>query len=595
MNWTRGLVAVGVASVAAGVALWPLADSAAFGPGFGQVLESGIGFAFVAGGIVAALRRPENLTGPLMIAVGWSWWGHLLIVTREPALFTLGLLMEIAFVPLLFWLLLSFPAGRLAKGWDRVLVGYTVVLWVVLNVVFNLFFDPRAIGCPDCQAGLNLMLVDSRPDVTESLLDFSPWALSAGLLALLLTMLARLVRATHPARRVLWPLAVPAAVWAIAFAAYLLFPNLENTFFDSGTNADRVLLRTFGIALLTMPVTFLFGIQRARGRRARVSDLVQELGGMPSIGQLEVALRRTLGDPALRLGFRADPRDEYVAADGRPLDLPDDDNRTTSATFLDLGAGALGVVVHDRALLVDDRELLDAVTAAAGLAVRNEQLQAEVHRQLEDVRESRARIVTAADDARQKVERDLHDGAQQRLISLALGLRLAEARLGDDGDPVLRDTLSDMADDVGSAIEELRELARGLHPRVLEDEGLAAGLESLALRSPVPVTLVRVPAGRLPAPVEAAAYFFVAEALSNVAKYAHASRVDVRAVEDWGELSVEVKDDGIGGAHVGTGSGLRGLQDRVEAFAGTLDIDSPRGGGTTLRARIPCAPLSRTT
>ncbi len=224
----------------------------------------------------------------------------------------------------------------------------------------------------------------------------------------------------------------------------------------------------------------------------------------------------------------------------------------------------------------------------------NEQLQAEVHRQLEEVRESRARIVTAADEARQKVERDLHDGAQQRLISLALGLRLAEARLGDTVDPVLRETLSNMADDVGSAIEELRELARGLHPRLLEDEGLAAALESLALRSAVPVTLVQVPEGRLPAAVEAAAYFLVAEALSNVAKHAQASHVRVRAAHTDGELFVEVADDGVGGARAHSGSGLRGLQDRVEAFAGTFGVDSSPGSGTTLRARIPCALPART-
>ena len=155
----------------------------------------------------------------------------------------------------------------------------------------------------------------------------------------------------------------------------------------------------------------------------------------------------------------------------------------------------------------------------------NQELQAEVLRQLEQVRESRARIVAAADEARQKVERDLHDGAQQRLVSLALGLRLAEVRLGEGGDPLLRETLSNMANDISGAIEELRELAQGLHPRLLEDEGLAAALESLAMRSPVPVTLDQVPDGRLPAAVEAAAYFLVAEALTNVAKYAQASHV----------------------------------------------------------------------
>lgn len=238
--------------------------------------------------------------------------------------------------------------------------------------------------------------------------------------------------------------------------------------------------------------------------------------------------------------------------------------------------------------------MVQGLSERQALADHNEELQAEVQRQLEEVRESRARIVTAADEARQRVERDLHDGAQQRLVSLALGLRLAEVRLGDDADPVLRETLSNLADELGLAIEELRELASGLHPRVLQDQGLAAGLEALTMRSPVPVALECVPEGRLPATVEAAAYFLVAEALSNVAKHARANNVRVRAAEVDGELSVHVEDDGIGGAHLNSGSGLRGLQDRVEAFAGTLVIDSPPGGGTTLRARIPCARPSRT-
>jgi PAS domain S-box-containing protein len=219
--------------------------------------------------------------------------------------------------------------------------------------------------------------------------------------------------------------------------------------------------------------------------------------------------------------------------------------------------------------------------------------QAEVHRlnaelrdRLADLAASRARIVTAGDVERRRLERNLHDGAQQRLVTLALSLRVALGRL--DSDPsAARTLLTGAAEELGLALEELRELARGLHPAVLTDHGLRAAVEMVAGRAPIPVTIAAIPSERLSEPVEAAAYYLIAEALTNVAKYAQASEARVRVSASDASVVVEVSDDGIGGASPATGSGLRGLADRVEALGGALEVTSPSGDGTTLRAEIP--------
>ena len=216
-------------------------------------------------------------------------------------------------------------------------------------------------------------------------------------------------------------------------------------------------------------------------------------------------------------------------------------------------------------------------------------LNAELHARLEDLAASRARIVTAGDVERRRLERNLHDGAQQRLVTVSLSLRLALGKLESDSEAA-RATLADARDELAIALDELRELARGLHPAVLVDHGLGAAIELLAGRAPVAVELAEIPDERLPEPVEAAAYYLIAEALTNVAKYARASNVRIRVTPEGTSVVVEVSDDGVGGADPVNGSGLRGLADRVEALGGSLHVHSPAGGGTSLRAEIPRAP-----
>ncbi len=213
-------------------------------------------------------------------------------------------------------------------------------------------------------------------------------------------------------------------------------------------------------------------------------------------------------------------------------------------------------------------------------------LNRELHARLEELAASRARIVTAGDVERRRLERNLHDGAQQRLVALALALRLAQAKLNSDPAGA-RQTLAAAGDELTLALAELRELARGLHPAVLSDRGLRPAVEMLAGRAPVPVEIAEMPAERLPGPVEAAAYYLIAEALTNVAKYAHASAVSVRVAASDAMVVVEVSDDGVGGADASGGSGLRGLADRVETLGGSLEVVSPVGSGTSLRAEIP--------
>ena len=339
------------------------------------------------------------------------------------------------------------------------------------------------------------------------------------------------------------------------------------------------------LATVAIPLAFLAGLLRSRLARADVGALVVELGET-SGGELRGALAKALRDPTVEVAYWSDDPGAYLDAAGQAMQLPPP-GAARSATVIERKGQRVGALVHDRALL-DDPVLLDSVCAAAGLALENRRLHAEVLARLEDVRTSRARIVDAGDAERQRVERNLHDGAQQRLVTLSMALRMARDRVGADGDPGLTGLLGDASEELNLALRELRELAAGLHPPILTEEGLDAALESLAERSVVPVELGLGTAGRLAPPVEVAAYYVVSEALANAAKHARASRAVVRTRRVDNRLEVEVVDDGVGGAAVRPGSGLEGLTDRVEALGGTLSVESGSGEGTRLVAQIPC-------
>ena len=254
------------------------------------------------------------------------------------------------------------------------------------------------------------------------------------------------------------------------------------------------------------------------------------------------------------------------------------------ATYVDDDGRHIAALVHDAAL-AHQPDLLEAVSAAANVALERERLQAELGARVIELQASRERIVAAGDAERRRLERNLHDGAQQRLVAIALQLRLLQGHVG--ADPSAEDLVAAVSDQLALSLSELRELARGLHPAVLE-HGLAPALESLALRSTVATTVSYEPPDRLPEPVELAAYFVASEALANVAKYAQATNVTMRVWRSNGVASIEVADDGVGGADDAGGSGLRGLADRVEALQGNLRVVSPLGAGTTVTAELPC-------
>jgi signal transduction histidine kinase len=292
-----------------------------------------------------------------------------------------------------------------------------------------------------------------------------------------------------------------------------------------------------------------------------------------------------LKDRTLEIAFWLPDRRQYVDAAGRSVELPADGRR--AVTKLDNDGEPVAALIHDRSLL-DDPTLIDAAAAAARISLENARLQAETRAQLVQVQESRARLVTAADEERRRIERDIHDGAQQRLVALGLQLRTAQRRLAASADPEVERLLEASVAELQVAVDELRELARGVHPAILTEDGLGAALESLAARTPFPVELETFD-DRLPERVEATAYFVASEALANIAKHAQASRATVTARRRNGTVEIVVEDNGIGGARVEQGSGLRGLADRVEALGGRLTIDSPSGGGTRIVGEIPCA------
>jgi len=274
----------------------------------------------------------------------------------------------------------------------------------------------------------------------------------------------------------------------------------------------------------------------------------------------------------------------YAGADGRPAVLPDADEGTVT-TVVDSEGARVAALIHDPAL-VDEPQLLEAVTAAAGIALENGRLHAELRARLQELRGSRARIVDAGQAERKRLERDLHDGAQQRLIALSLEIGLLQGSLVGDAESKRR---LDMAQrEIATSLKELRDVAHGIHPAVVSGHGLEVALEELVARGAVPVKLEVQLSARLPERLEVAAFYLVSESLANIAKHAEATSATVEVRDSDGHVVVEVTDDGIGGAHTERGSGLRGLADRVEAIEGRLRIWSPPGGGTRLRAEMPC-------
>jgi signal transduction histidine kinase len=422
---------------------------------------------------------------------------------------------------------------------------------------------------------LNVLAVAPNATAAQVVDAVQRSALAVAAILLTVSVGRRWLRSSGPVRRQTTPVLVGAVAILLASASWILQP-----FGITVPELNNLVLA----AQFSIPIAILAVLLRARMAKAAVADLVIELGQTPTPARLRDALAQALGDPSLQVAYWSPTKERFEDAAGEPVELPEV-GAGQAVTMLERDGVREAAIIHD-AILLDDPGLIASVAGALQLAVANDRLTAEVKTQLEEVRASRARIVEAGDLERRRVERDLHDGAQQRLISLSLELRVAQNALGDDADPAVRRSLERAADEATAALAELRDLALGIHPLILTESGLGAAVESLADRSPIDVA-VDIGAERYQSAVEGAAYFVISEALANVAKYARATSARVRVRPSQDHMTVEIEDDGVGGADPRSGSGLRGLGDRVAALDGTLTVDSPSGGGTRVRARIP--------
>jgi signal transduction histidine kinase len=532
------------------------------------LLSAWITLSYVLCGLLAWWHRPASRFGPLMVAAGFANFLASLSWASNDFLFTTGQALDLLPPVLFLHVFLAFPSGRLDGRYVRVLVATAYVTAISLELVRMTVgdFGPH-----------NLLAVVSEPDAELWVRRIQLVAVSAFCLAGVGVLYGRRRRGGRPLRRSLALLIDAFALGLVMIACLFVSAVFE---WPVVAEIRWATFATLGLA----PSAFLIGLLHSRLARSAAGDLIVELGADQEPADLREALARTLRDPSLTLAYWVPEFQRWVDADGAPVELPsEDDGRAT--TLIDRHGKPMAALLHSRSLR-EEPELLEAVTAAAGMSLENARLHVELRAHLEELRGSRARIVDAGQKERQRLERNLHDGAQQRLIALSLELSLLEDRL-DDADATMG--LDEARREIALSLEELRDVASGLHPAVVSGHGLAVALESLAALAPVPVRLTVEIDGRVHERLEVAAYYVVSESLANIGKHAHATSATVDVARANGQLLVEVVDDGVGGADTERGSGLRGLADRVEALGGRLRVWTPRGGGTRVRAEIPCA------
>ena len=581
MRLRAGLALVGIAGVAVG-----LAAAATLLPRYSPthvLLDLAVGWSILAAGVLLWSSRPDNRIGALAVVTGFVWFlGDFTAATREVIAYPATLVhgwYDVAFAAVI----LAYPRGRpegraallLLAGFVAVQAGWTIAR-AILGRPLSWW------SCPTCPETVDAWIAAQETLATLGRIEtLALTLLSLGVLVLVST---RLARATGAARWRVAPVAFAGLVLTIGLGGSFVLQTLAPTSLTSPQGELRFLVTS--VLRVLVAVALVIGLLRLEAARGRIAGLVLEVAALPDTAALQARLREALGDPGLQL-YRWDMgvgafRDSMGAVSQPPRDAPD-----RAALVIEQDGRPVLAVAHDPALR-DDPGLVSAAVTAVRMAIDNERLQAEVRTQLDEVRASRARIVEAETTERRRIERDLHDGAQQRLVSLQISLELLRRNLGEEIDPAARAELEAAAAEATAAIAEVRELARGLHPAILTEAGLGPALEALARRSSVPVAVDADLGGRLPPSIEATAYFVVSEALANVAKHAGASRasVDARALD--GSLRLEIADDGRGGADPAAGSGLRGLEDRVLALGGTLELTSDGGAGTRLVVELPC-------
>lgn len=552
-----------------------------------RALEAGIadsGLAFFAPsaslGVAVALavgRRPERRRIALLILlwifvgvlsdVDWDWQSSRLAATV--AVFSFGLQ-----GPIYAHLLLAYPSGSVRDRRDRFCLVAAYVLGLTWIGFPLLFADPRSCGQGCLPRVPSLLFTGFSFDLRPVGQVFDVVLAAFGVI--LVGLFARRVRNTPAgARRTQLPLFI-GGLYAVGVFTVARIADL-------GRFAGMLGLLDWLDRLnsLLIPLAILAGIAMINAQRGLVGNLVVKLATAPA-GGVRDALAESLGDPTLELALWVRGRQAFVDEAGSEVDPVPAPGR--AVTLVGPSSEPLAALTHDESLL-GQRTLIEAAGSAATLALENTRLQAELRAQVAELRASRTRIVTAADAERRRLERDLHDGAQQRLLAVGLALQLLD-RQDTEGRGLLREAEAELQ----QALSELRTLARGIHPAVLTEQGLAGGVRSLADRAPCTVKLDLDDDHRHTPAVEAAAYFVISEALANTAKHAGATQAHITVRNHDSHLFVEISDNGNGGASLTRGGGLEGLGDRVGALNGNLTIQSSPEQGTTVRAEIPCAP-----
>ena len=538
-----------------------------------------IGWSWIGVGLFAWWRRPDNRFGVLMTAVGFAFFLNSLSAADATWLYTIGVLVSSLYLGVFAHMLLAYPDGRLESPRMRRIVVAGYAICVIGPLPSLMWATPDRLNCDSCPQSSIFIAAD---DTLFMIFDLLVSAVAIALVGYVLyVVLKRFQAATTGQRRAMAPV-----IWSGVSLLVVLAGSLTTMAVDGPEAVGNVTYFLSLVFFAFVPYGFLFGLLRSRVLQAgAVTELLHRINEGSDRSGLRDLLSAALGDRSLQVVYWLEDKRRWVDAEGRPAALPAEDDPARAFTRVEREGRAVGAIVHDRSLC-DDPELVGSVAAAAGLSIENERLQAQLRARVEELRASRARIVEAGTAERRRLERNLHDGAQQRLVALSLTLRVAQGKLHKDPDGA-EQLIGGAQEELSRALEELRELARGIHPAVLSDRGLAPALEALAGRSPVPVEVAGTPPDRLPPAVEAAAYFVIAEALTNVVKYANASQARVSVSRSNGHAVVEIADDGCGGADPDRGSGLRGLADRISALDGTLELRSPEGAGTLLRAEIP--------
>ena len=532
------------------------------------------------------VRRPGNRLGLAFVALALASVVMSLQGASDPVLHSIGVFGDFPSFVLAFYVIFAFPDGRLGGWLERLLLAGWALSFFTSSFP-QLFFSPVVSGggpIAGCNAGCptNAFMIADRPTIADgfgSNGSYLTLALGVGTLAVLFY---RLATATRPRRRALIPVYVPAVMLA---ATVLIFHGIvgDHLDLDPSTISDVGWFLTVCRALL--PYGFVLSIVVSTFFAATaLKKIVTRLVENPSAAELRTTLAEALDDRSLEIGFRLGQADDFVDSRGEPL--PSTPAAGQSSTPVMRNGETVAVIVHDAALDTDP-ELVAAAGQALMLAIENGRLTVELESTSTELRATRARIVATGDAERRKIERDLHDGAQQHLVALSYKVGLAR----ELADPEVAHRLDDVGKELDEILEELRDLAHGLYPSVLREFGLREALASVVRRSAPPAKLEAPAIGRYPEDVEAAVYFCCLESLQNAAKHAGSSATAViRLWERDGRLEFEIVDDGAGfdvESARGSGDGYTNMTDRMAGVGGTLFVDSVPGLGTTVRGSLP--------